>query len=236
MGFYVSVEPATDDLLVGNPQLGLSDVESYDTRAEYVFGDHGDLVARERFYKKIEDPIESIVVRNPLNFDGASNALFRTFFNNENEATVQGIEVEARKSLDFLGVRSSASTSRSAATTPTSTPRWTAPSSRSSARSGLLREAPGDAEPFSRLDQAAGGCSASRSGSSTPTSASTIPTGARRRRSRCFGISDVLDAAGISVSARTARSLASRWTATSILLAAGSDPQPEGRSTSCAAT
>ena len=26
MGFYVSVEPATDDLIVGNPQLGLSDV------------------------------------------------------------------------------------------------------------------------------------------------------------------------------------------------------------------
>jgi outer membrane receptor protein involved in Fe transport len=103
MGFYVSVEPATDDLLVGNPQLGLSEVESYDTRAEYVFGDHGDIAALSLFYKTIQDPIESIVVRNPLNFDGSSSALFRTFFNNENEATVQGIEIEARKSLDFFG-------------------------------------------------------------------------------------------------------------------------------------
>ena len=41
MGFYVSVEPGTDDLVVGNPQLGLSDVESYDLRAEYTFGETG---------------------------------------------------------------------------------------------------------------------------------------------------------------------------------------------------
>jgi outer membrane receptor protein involved in Fe transport len=103
MGFYVSVEPGSDDLIVGNPQLGLSEVESWDARAEYTWGDLGDLAALSLFYKTIQDPIESIVVRNPLNFDGASSALFRTFFNNENEATVQGIEVEARKSLDFFG-------------------------------------------------------------------------------------------------------------------------------------
>ena len=39
MGFYVSVEPGTDDLIVGNPQLQLSEVESYDARAEYVWGE-----------------------------------------------------------------------------------------------------------------------------------------------------------------------------------------------------
>jgi hypothetical protein len=88
---------------VGNPQLGLSEVESYDTRAEYAFGEHGDLAALSLFYKTIQNPIESIVVRNPLNVDGASSALFRTFFNNENEATLRGIELEARKSLDFFG-------------------------------------------------------------------------------------------------------------------------------------
>ena len=103
MGYYVSVEPGTDDLIVGNPQLGLSDVESYDVRAEYTWGDHGDLAALSLFYKTVQDPIESIVVRNPQNVEAGSGALFRTFFNNENEATVQGIEVEARKSLDFLG-------------------------------------------------------------------------------------------------------------------------------------
>jgi TonB-dependent receptor len=103
MGYYVSVEPGTDDLIVGNPQLGLSDVESYDARVEYTWGEHGDLAALSVFYKTIQDPIESIVVRNPLNFEGSSSALFRTFFNNENEATLRGIELEARKSLDFFG-------------------------------------------------------------------------------------------------------------------------------------
>jgi TonB-dependent receptor len=102
MGFYVSVEPASDDLIVGNPQLGLSDVESWDARAEYTWGDVGDLAALSLFYKTIQDPIESIVVRNPLNFEGSSSALYRTFFNNENEATLRGIELEARKNLGFL--------------------------------------------------------------------------------------------------------------------------------------
>ncbi len=104
MGFYVSVEPATDDLIVGNPQLGLSDVESWDGRAEYTWGELGDLFAVSGFYKTIQDPIESIVVRNPLNFEGSSSALYRTFFNNPNQATLWGIELEGRKSFDFLGV------------------------------------------------------------------------------------------------------------------------------------
>ena len=79
MGFYVSVEPGTDDLVVGNPQLGLSDVESYDLRAEYTFGETGeDLAALSLFYKTIQDPIESIVIRNPLNFESSSTALYRT--------------------------------------------------------------------------------------------------------------------------------------------------------------
>jgi TonB-dependent receptor len=103
MGFYVSVEPGTDDLIVGNPQLGLSEVESWDARVEYTWGDLGDLAALSVFYKTIQDPIESIVVRNPLNFEGSSSALFRTWFNNENEAKLRGIELEARKSLDFFG-------------------------------------------------------------------------------------------------------------------------------------
>ena len=38
MGYYVSVEPGTDDLIVGNPQLQLSDVESYDLRARVHLG------------------------------------------------------------------------------------------------------------------------------------------------------------------------------------------------------
>lgn len=104
LGYYVSVEPGSDDLVVGNPQLQLSDVTSWDLRAEYAWGSAGDLVAVSLFRKRIEDPIESIVVRNPLNAEGSSSALYRTFFNNPNEGDLQGIEVEARKALDFLGV------------------------------------------------------------------------------------------------------------------------------------
>jgi TonB-dependent receptor len=102
LGFYVSVEPGSDDLIVGNPQLQLSHIESLDARAEYVYGDMGDLAAFSVFYKTIDDPIESIVIRNPLNAEQASSALYRTFFNNPNRAQLWGIELEARKSFDFI--------------------------------------------------------------------------------------------------------------------------------------
>lgn len=104
MGFYVSVEPGSDDLIVGNPQLKLSDVESYDLRAEYTWGDVGDLAAVSGFYKRIDDPIESIVIRNPLNNEPATSALYRTFFNNPNVARLWGIETELHENLGFLGL------------------------------------------------------------------------------------------------------------------------------------
>jgi outer membrane receptor protein involved in Fe transport len=103
MGYYVSVEPASDDLIVGNPQLQLSDVESWDARAEYVFGEAGDLVAVSGFYKTIDDPIEAIILRNPTDFfESFNTALFRTYFNNPNQAKLWGIELEARKNVGFL--------------------------------------------------------------------------------------------------------------------------------------
>jgi outer membrane receptor protein involved in Fe transport len=103
MGYYVTLEPSTDDLVIGNPQLVLSDVGSFDLRAEYVWGDFGDLFAVSGFYKTIERPIESIVLRDPTNLDALDSALYRTFFNNPNEASLWGIEVEGRKNLGFLG-------------------------------------------------------------------------------------------------------------------------------------
>jgi len=103
LGYYVALEPGSDDTVLGNPQLGLSDVESWDARAEYVFGDFGDLAAISAFTKKIDDPIESIVLRNPTD-SSASSSLYRTFFNNPNQADLWGIELEVRKALGFLGV------------------------------------------------------------------------------------------------------------------------------------
>jgi outer membrane receptor protein involved in Fe transport len=103
MGYYVSVEPGSDDLIVGNPQLQLSTVESYDGRAEYTWGSRGDLLAFSYFKKTVETPIESIIIRDPINLELSSNALYRTYFNNPNTAELWGAELEARKSLGFFG-------------------------------------------------------------------------------------------------------------------------------------
>jgi len=102
MGYYVNFQPGTDEQFLGNPQVGLSEVESFDVRSEYMHGDLGDLVAFSAFYKVIEDPIESIILRNPLDYDSGSSALYRTYFNNPNTARLWGIEIEARKFFDFL--------------------------------------------------------------------------------------------------------------------------------------
>jgi outer membrane receptor protein involved in Fe transport len=102
LGYYATVEPGEDDITVGNPQLQLSDVESFDLRAEYAWGKFGDLVAVSVFAKSIEQPIESIALRDPTNAE-QGQGIFRTFFNNPNEASLRGIEAEARKNLGFLG-------------------------------------------------------------------------------------------------------------------------------------
>jgi TonB-dependent receptor len=112
IGYYVSVASSakTDELTVGNPQLQLSDVESWDARAEFVWGTFADLFAVSVFDKKIDDPIEQIVIHDDSNFDVNSPiSTFRTFFNNPNRGKIQGIELEARKSLtlstfDLTGV------------------------------------------------------------------------------------------------------------------------------------
>ena len=103
MGFYVSVEPGTNDLVVGNPQLQLSEVTSYDARVEYTWGGLGDLFAVSVFKKAIDLPIESIVIRNPANNEASSDALYRTFFNNPNKGDLRGVEAELRKNFGFLG-------------------------------------------------------------------------------------------------------------------------------------
>jgi len=103
LGYYVSVEPGSDDLVVGNPFLGLSAVRSVDGRLEYTWGDFGDLVAFSAFWKKIQDPIESLIIQNPVDSSGTSTAFYRTFFNNPSDARLWGIEAEARKNLGVRG-------------------------------------------------------------------------------------------------------------------------------------
>jgi hypothetical protein len=99
MGYYATVQSGTGNLVVGNPSLALSDVQSYDARVEYTWG-RGDLVAFSVFMKEIDDPIEKYTFRDRQNFD--SVVMYESYFNNETTADLTGIEFEFQKNLDFL--------------------------------------------------------------------------------------------------------------------------------------
>ncbi len=99
LGYYASLSSGTDDIVIGNPQLRTSDVDTVDFRAEYVV-ENGDLAAITAFYKTIDEPIEAVSVRDPL---GTGITTYRTFRNNPSEAELVGVELEARKNLGFLG-------------------------------------------------------------------------------------------------------------------------------------
>ncbi|WP_309399571.1 TonB-dependent receptor [Cerasicoccus maritimus] len=92
---YFSRSLETGDIILGNPTLQISDVESFDARVQYDF-DTG-FIALGGFYKTIEQPIEQIVLRDPVTGDSVLS-----FFNNPNTARVKGLELEAQTSLDFL--------------------------------------------------------------------------------------------------------------------------------------
>jgi outer membrane receptor protein involved in Fe transport len=77
-------DPETDDLVAGNPNLELSNVDNYDVRAEYYF-DNGDSVSVGLFTKDIDKPIEKT-----LNASGDGYT-----FVNQDTATVSGIEFDA---------------------------------------------------------------------------------------------------------------------------------------------
>jgi TonB-dependent receptor len=92
--FITSRNPVTLDWESGNPKLQPSDTESIDFRLEYLFPENRDLVAVSLFSKRVENPIERTTLEGTVQT--------KIFFNNPNEATIKGIELEAQKSLDFL--------------------------------------------------------------------------------------------------------------------------------------
>lgn len=100
LGYYVTVEPGTDDLIVGNPQLQLSKVESYDARVEYTWGERGDLFAVSYFTKTIDTPIEALLILDPGSLPDVF--LYQTYFNNPDTADLSGVEAEARVSFGFF--------------------------------------------------------------------------------------------------------------------------------------
>ena len=76
--------------IVGNPELEMTSIRNYDLRWEF-FGEDGGLLAASVFYKKLENPIEQTV-----------NFLNQQTWQNVPQGTVQGLELEARKQLNFL--------------------------------------------------------------------------------------------------------------------------------------
>lgn len=89
------IDPITGDLTRGNPGVLPADVTNYDIRGEWFFG-NGDNLTVTLFKKEIVKPIEFF--ESP-----ASDTTIAREILNANEATVEGVEVEFLKTLDFMG-------------------------------------------------------------------------------------------------------------------------------------
>ena len=80
----------------GNPDLKPTYITNYDLRWEY-FPSPGEILAISFFAKSFKDPIEILVI------PGATRPILQ--YENINEATNYGLELEARKSLAFLSTK-----------------------------------------------------------------------------------------------------------------------------------
>lgn len=89
---YRSYDPILDDLLDGNPNLQMSEINNYDLRWEWFFNP-GEILSVSVFYKSLKNAIE----RKYLDVNGSLIT-----FDNRKEGTVYGLEFEARKNLGFI--------------------------------------------------------------------------------------------------------------------------------------
>jgi outer membrane receptor protein involved in Fe transport len=91
--YVTTQDPSSLDYASGNPTLETSGVESFDLRVEYV-AQNGDLFAIGGFWKTVDNPIEKTSLYGAVQTE--------IYFNNPNSVDIYGVELEARKSLDFL--------------------------------------------------------------------------------------------------------------------------------------
>ena len=82
-------------IYVGNPQLGRSTVWNIDARYE-LFPRAGEVIAASVFYKQFNDPIQQRITPN---IGGSTNEIS---FVNVDQGVLYGLELELRKSLDFI--------------------------------------------------------------------------------------------------------------------------------------
>ncbi len=90
---YVSFDFVGDNLFRGNASLERTLITNYDLRLEW-YPTSGEVFTVSGFYKKLDNPIERV-----LRFDIAEKA---ESVQNVSEASVVGIEFEARKNLGFI--------------------------------------------------------------------------------------------------------------------------------------
>lgn len=89
---YRSYDTAGDEIIQGNPNLQMSQIDNYDLRWEW-FPQPGSVLSVSGFYKKLRDPIEKVA----LTFGGGI-----VTFENRDEATLYGLELEANSKLGFI--------------------------------------------------------------------------------------------------------------------------------------
>ncbi|MBC2594843.1 TonB-dependent receptor [Ruficoccus amylovorans] len=93
---YFSRELGTGDIVVGNPLLQTSEVESFDLGVEYRPWE-GAIIGVGAFYKTVENPIEQIAI-----YDKNTNTTVMTYFNNPNTARLKGIEFQFGTDFAFV--------------------------------------------------------------------------------------------------------------------------------------
>lgn len=96
---YQEVDFENNVVIEGNPALKSATADNYDLRFEYypAKGAKGEAISIGVFYKKLLNPIERV---------NSSHRLISTIpsmsFQNATSATIQGLELEVRKKLDFI--------------------------------------------------------------------------------------------------------------------------------------
>lgn len=99
---YRDIDYENNQFIQGNPKLRPADIENYDLRIEFYPRNNtfGEVFSAGVFYKFLYDPIERI--NSSVRVGPSLNSIV---FQNGGRATVQGLELEARKQLDFLPAR-----------------------------------------------------------------------------------------------------------------------------------
>lgn len=93
---------ANNQMINGNPALVQSDISNYDLRLEfYPQKNKGEMMSVGAFYKKLKHPIERVLF-GVSTAAAELTAYDNITFTNVDEAVVQGIEVDLKKSLSFL--------------------------------------------------------------------------------------------------------------------------------------